>query len=926
VARAAQLHDNTTNGRVEVASMRGTLLTGSRRRGPAAKLFAALATAVALVGLAAPAAQADFRIESFTTEATTYEAGAHADVSTTFAFSDAGEDPFDGMIPDGHSRRIEIDLPHGLVGDPTKFPRCTREQFRALGCPAASQVGIATLTLAARRPDEVVSAVFNVEPSANEPALFGIDISQPTIRSFVRINVRPDGGLQAVVDDLPYGTALIRSRMTLWGVPADHNGSGAERRPFMSNGTACEEPVTTLRAWSYEDGDRVFTATSRNQIGENCDTLTFDPTMTATPTQRAAGGPTGLDVAIDVPQGTHPDGRATAHVRGVQIVLPEGMSVSPSSANGLQACLPSQFGYRTNSSVTCPEASKIGSVNIVSPLVDQPLTGSVFLAKQNDNPFSSLLAIYIVAQGQGVTIKLAGKVDPDPVTGRLTTTFSDNPQLPFSRFELSFKSGPRAPLYNPRVCGRYESETRITSWAGHVVSARTPMVIDQDCQPVGFAPSFSAGTLNPAGGKSSTFSLTFGRSDHDQELRDISVSLPTGLTGKLAEAEPCADALVAAGACGEASRVGTVTTASGPGTTPYHLPGRAYLTGPYNGAPLGMAFVVPAVAGPFDLGTVVVRSGIHVDRHTAALRVVSDPLPRILQGIPLQVRSVNVAVDKPGFMLNPTSCAPKQIRARVSSQQGAGADVSSRFQAGGCGSLPLKPKMTIAVGGRGRTRANTTVPFTATLTQTPGQTNLRQVAVNLPFSLASRLEAVATSAGCTPEVFDAERCTVPVGEATAVSPLLRDPLRGKVFLVRNPARRLPDLMVRLRATGWTSGIVIDLTGHVKIERDLTIRTTFMDIPDVPITRFRLSLVPGRYGVIRTVPSLCSQESRSGRAKLGFRGQNGRYLAVKQRMKISGCRAARRGSARSGSGRRGSARRGSARAKKRSAPKQRAGKR
>jgi len=881
-------------------------------------MLTAAVLATLLLMANAVAARADFRIVSFTTSATNYVGGAHADVSTGFEFPNLGISQFGGVIPDGHARRLEIDMPHGLVGDPTQFPRCTREEFRTFRCPAASQVGIADLTLGGYPWNAIQdTGVFNMEPSADEPALLGINIGGVT-RAFIRIKVRPDGGLTAVVDDLPYGSAIIKNDMTLWGIPADHNGSGAERRPFMANGTACaEEPVTTMRVWSYEDPSRPHVATSTNQIGENCSTLEFEPTMTAVPTQRAAGGPTGLDVVIDVPQSRQPDSRVSAHVRSVEITLPEGMSVSPSSANGLASCAPAQFGYRTGSSVSCPEASTIGTVSIESPLMSEPLEGAVYLAKQNDNPFGSLLAMYAVARGEGVTIKLAGKVTPDPVTGRLTTLFDDNPQLPFSRFTMSLKSGPRAPLYNPRVCGTYESETRITSWAGQVVSARTPMVVDRDCQPVGFSPSFSAGTLNPVGGSSSTFSLAFGRDDHDQELRDITVALPPGLTGKLAETEPCAEALVAAGACGEASRVGAVTTASGPGTTPYHLPGRAYLTGPYNGAPLGMAFVVPAVAGPFDLGTVVVRSGIFVDRHTAALRVVSDPLPRILQGIPLQIRNVNVAVDKPGFMINPTSCAPKQISARVTSQQGAGADVGSRFQVGDCRSLPLKPRMVIAVGSRRHRRANTTVPFTATLTQTPGQSNLRQVAVNLPFSLASRLEAVATSAGCTPDVFDAERCEVAVGEATALSPLLRDPLRGKVFLVRNPARRLPDLMVRLRASGWTSGIVIDLTGHVRIERDLTIRTTFMDIPDVPITRFRLSLLPGRYGVIRSVPSICSRESRTGRAKLGFRGQNGRYVAVKQRLKINGCGAARRGAARRGSAR------ARARAKKRSAAKQQA---
>lgn len=859
-----------------------------------------------------------FALTEFLTATDDYTSGAHPDVNTTFRFRSLLEGST--LMPFGRVRRIEIDLPPGLVGNPTNFPQCPLDDFlRDTGCPAETQVGVGTLEAwGLELGDDVPINV--LEHGPDEPALLGIKPGWD-LYGYIRIETRPDGGLTAITDEIPIAHPIAGADLTLWGVPADHNGSGAPRRPFMTAPTQCRTiDPTVIRAYSYE-GKFATASHSLDRGAERCGELAFKPTITAVPTARSTASPTGLSVQIKVPQDNWADGRTTAHVETVKVVLPEGMSVSPSSANGLAACLPAQFGYRTNSPITCPDASRIGDVSIKTPLLEEPMAGSVYLAAQNDNPFNSLLALYVSVEGAGITVKLAGRVDPDPVTGRLTTSFADNPQLPFEQFDLRFKSGTRAPLVTPQTCGEYHTDTVVTSWADHSVSASTPFTIDQNCVPVGFSPSFRAGTVSAAGGKSSTFSLTFGRGDHDAELRDVTVQMPEGLTGKLAETEPCADGAVAAGTCGDASRIGTVTTAAGPGTTPFHLPGRAYMTGPYNGAPLGIAFVVPAVAGPFNLGTVIVRSGVFVDRRTAALRVVSDPLPRILQGIPLYVRTVNVAIDKPGFMINPTSCSAKRLSARITSQRGNGADTGSRFQVGGCRSLPLRPKMVLSIGERGRTRANSTVPFTAKLTQTPGQSNLKQVAVNLPFSLASRLEAVATSAGCTPEVFDAERCSIAVGSATAVSPLLRDPLRGNVYLVRNPARRLPDLMVRLRAQSWTSGIVIDLTGHVRIERDLSIRTTFMDVPDVPITTFTLRLVPGRYGVIRTVPSLCSAESRSGRAKLGFRGQNGRYVSAKQKLRISGCGAARRGPSR-----RTSTRRGSARAGKGSATKQGAGKR
>jgi hypothetical protein len=857
--------------------------------------LAVFAAVVALLVVLAGTARADFAIRKFTTSATSYVAGAHADVNTAFRFSDV-QNSRGNLDPDGHARRLEIDLPGGLAGDPSNFPRCTREEFRFFRCPAASQVGLANLVLTDGNNPPAPIPVYNMEPSSREPALLGINVANLT-RSFVRIRVNPDGSLTAVVDDLAFGAALIENDMTLWGVPADHNGSGAERVPFMANGTSCTNtPVTTMRVWTYEDGDKVYTAHSTNQIAEDCAGLEFAPTMSAVPTQRAAAAPTGLDVSIDVPQPEDPDGRVTAHVKSVQIALPEGMKVSPSSANGLAACSPAEFGYGTTSPITCPDESKIGRLSIESPLLQAPLTGTVYLAKQNDNPFNSLLALYLVARGEGVELKLAGRVDPDPVTGRLTTTFDDNPELPFSRLQLSMKSGDRAPLVNPQTCGTYESETRITSYGGQTVTATTPMTIDQDCVPVGFSPSFQAGSVSTTAGSTSTFSLTFARGDHDQELRDVTVDMPTGLTGKIASADLCPDAEAAVGACGPGSRIGTITSSAGAGPSPFYLPGRAYITGPYKGAPFGLSFVVPAVAGPFDLGTVVVRAAIFVDQNDASLRVVSDPLPRILQGIPLQIRSVNVAVDKPGFMINPTSCAVKEIIGRIGSQQGAGADVRSRFQAGDCGRLPVKPKMVLEVGTSGKTRRGQRTPLIATLTQTPGQTNLRSVTVNLPRTLNSRLDVVNRRRACTIEQFHADRCPMRVGTGTAVTPLLRDPLTGPAYFVYNPDRRLPDLVVRLRGQ-----VSIDLVGKVDIPRDLTLRTSFDAVPDVPISKFRLALESGpRNGPIGVVRDLCGTEGSSGRAKLAFVGQNGRRLDLRQRLVIHGCSARGRAARKSAS--------------------------
>ena len=551
------------------------------------------------------------------------------------------------------------------------------------------------------------SGVFNLEHGPDEPVLLGVKPNF-SLYAFIRVRVNPDGGLTAIADELPLAHPLISSDLTLWGVPADSNPANVARDwprvPFMTGMTECGvRPTTTMRAYSYEGKVKTVSDTIDDPTF-GCDRVPFQPTLTAQPTSRAAAAPTGLAVQIRVPQHRLPDGVATAHARSVRIVLPEGMTVSPSAANGLEACTPGQFGYRTVSAVSCPDSSKIGTITIRTPLLSDSMQGSVYLAKQNDNPFNSLLALYIQAEGSGVQIKLAGRVDPDPVTGRLTTTFDDNPQLPFDQLDLEFKSGPRAPLTNPQTCGTYHSETAITSWAGQSVAATTPLVINQACQPVGFSPTVRAGSMNAVGGASSTFSLTFARGDHDQELRDITVDMPTGLTGKIANADLCPEGLANAGTCGEGSRIGSMTTSAGPGTTPFFLPGRAYLTGPYKGAPFGLSIVVPAVAGPFDLGHGR-RARVDLRRRERRLAesrlrpAAADP-PGDPAADPLGQRGSRQARLHDQSDQLPGKGASS---ARITSQMGMASDVSSRFQVGDCARLPIRPKMTLQVGARGRT-------------------------------------------------------------------------------------------------------------------------------------------------------------------------------------------------------------------------------
>lgn len=906
-------------------------------RSPLTLLALALAFACAAIAVMSAPARAQFGIAALDTDTHTprpdpndpfaapsrhlSQAGAHADSTITFSMR-TKDDGHGHTIPDGSLKDVIVDLPAGFSGDPQAVPQCAPARFNDLiggQCAPSTQVGIARTELPSNTPGNPnniwTSPVYNLVPAEGETAAFGFFVYFVPVK--IVASLRDDGelALRTTVANISQGATVFGQELTLWGVPADpvHNherytagglsptgaAAGVTPRPFLTLPPACNGPqVTTLRARPWGGGDWVSEQdvaddpdTGDTSGPKGCDKLRFDAAMRIRPSDTRAGIPAPYTARMDVAYDDSPRGLANAHVKEVRVTLPEGTALSPSASDGLAGCSPEQLRLRTLDEPSCPDSSKIGEVEVVSPLLPSPLRGEAYLRRPTSE---RMFAIALVVRGHGLLVKLPGEIDLDPRSGQITTSFRNNPQLPFERLTLRFKAGPRAPLTNPQSCGPKTVTTTFTSWAGHTVTSLDAFTIDRGpdggtCRPLGFAPTFSAGTTNPAGGRAAPFALTFGRADSDQDLSTVSVQMPPGLTGRLAIADQCADALVAAAACAPSSQVGNVTVGSGAGPNPFHLPGRVYMTGPYKGAPLGLAIIVPAIAGPFDLGTVVVRSAVHVDPSTAALTVVSDPMPTILQGVPLRVRTVNVRIDRDGFMLNPTSCSRKQISATIGSASGASAAVSTRFAAADCGSLPLRPRMTLEVGARGKNRRGQRTPLTATVRQAPGQGNLRSVEVTLPKTLNSRLDVVNRSRACSIEQFRADRCPNAVGAGTAVTPLLRDPLRGPAYFVYNPARRLPDLVVRLRGQ-----VAVDLVGKVTITRDLSLRTTFDTVPDVPISRFRLALASGpRNGPIGVVSNLCGRAGRGGRAQISFLGHNGADRSVQQKLRIKGCGTARR---------------------------------
>jgi hypothetical protein len=854
--------------------------------------------------------------------------------------------PAIGMLwPVAPPKDVIVDLPPGFVGNPTVVDQCTTAELAndSLGdlvpaplCPPSSQVGTTMVTVVgAARLGPL--PVFSMVPPPGVPARFGFNVFGTIVLLDGELRSDANYGLSVTASNIGQGLAVQGTEITFWGVPADpiHTvdracpgernpyvggptcASGNPERAFLRNPTECTPPgvglPTTVRAASWKEPNHFVTRTFVSHLPpaypagppdwgpphgpDGCDRVPFDPSLRGVPEAGSrAGKPAGFSFDLSLPQTNDPGLVGTSDLRKAVVTLPQGVRVSPSSADGLAACSSAQIGIDTRDDPTCPDASKVGSVTIDTPLLREQLTGSVYLATPFDNPFDSLIAIYLVARGPGVLVKLAGNVSPDASKGgQLTATFDDQPQLPFSNLHLEFKGGPRAPIVLPKKCGTYTTRAEMTGWSGRTVVTESSFTVDQGCGG-GFRPRMSAGTENPVAGASSTFSLRLTREDTDEEMKGLSVTMAQGLTGRIADVTLCSEGAAAAGTCSDASKVGSVTVGAGAGTHPFYITsGRAYLTGPYRGGPFGLSIVVPAVAGPFDLGLVVVRSAVFVDKHTAEVGVVTDELPQQLQGIPLDVRDVRVTVDRPGFWLNPTSCEEKQITGTVESTAGSRATVSTRFQVGDCAALPLRPRMTLRVGGRGRTQRGRTTPFTATLRQSPGQAALRRVQVTLPTAINARLTIINDA--CTRAEYEAGNCEdARTGTATAATPLLRDPLRGGVYFVRN-GNPLPDLFVRLRGQ-----VDFDLIGRITIPGSKRLRTTFGAVPDVPVSSFTLRLDGGREGSIGNAANLCSRRGRRARATLRFQGQNGKQLVVRQRLKVRGCRA--RGRRGTGSARRG----------------------
>lgn len=909
-------------------------------------------------------AEAPFGVPERQAGAHPFEVRVDFDLNQNYAIDSAEGKPY--TPPAGRIKTADVTLPRGLIGNPEATPKCDLADFasagpvgNSTGCPPDTQVGYVNVDFHNTPPDHGNSpplgpsllthvAIYNLAPPKGEVADFGFNAGgyvQGHI--YPRLDPGSDYSIKTVSPDISNLVAVRGVQVTFWGVPGDpahdryrYTSSPPSKAPALgaSFGSA---PLRPLLAMPMDCGTPISGSTIRVGSWATLGTLTppvqapsfqmggcddprvrFEPAISLQPTNRDAGAPTGLDVHLEVPQRDDVVGDAAdlypqngdvqaipiPPIKKAVVTLPEGMTISTSAAQGLGSCSPEQIGLDTSSPVTCPDSSQYGTLTLRSPLLpkDEPMEGSIYIAEQNRNPFNDFIALYLVIQdaSRGLLVKLPGRVELDPVTGQVKTSFDDLPQLPVENIELSLKGGVRAALVNPSTCGRKTIAATFYSWAdptrpivrssAYAVDRRpdgSPCLDDLGRRP--FGPELTAGTVSPSAGSFSPFVFRLTRSDEEQELARLETTLPPGLIAKVAGLGRCSEAQIAEAAapdrtgraeslfpsCPATSQIGTTEVGSGVGQVLTYIPGKVYLAGPYRGAPLSMVVLTPILAGPYDLGVIAVRAAIDLDSRNAQISVSTDSFPQIYKGIPVRLRDVQVRIDRPQTTLNPTSCAPMSIQARLT---GAGGDIhspgddveverSSRFQAVNCAALGFRPRLSLRLLGATGRGAHPTLR--AVLRARPGDANIGAATVTLPN--AAFLDQSHIRTICTRVQYAAQACPrgSVYGYARATTPLLDQPLQGPVYL-RSSDNRLPDLVASLNGE-----IAVEVSSRID-SRGGRIRSTFRGLPDAPVSSFTLTMKGGRKGLLQNSRNLCASVQR---AVVKLEGHNGRVADLRPRL-------------------------------------------
>jgi hypothetical protein len=854
------------------------------------------------------------------------------------------------------TKDIHIDFPAGFVANTNVVAQCPAAEFDLTlpehfnACATNTVIGVAFVGLNGL-PATV--PVFNLVPSPGEPIRIGFEDQGVPVTIDTSVRTGEDYGADASISNIQQLLGFEEAKVTIWGIPGEpvHNGErgweckfeteyGREEleyiekkdgfppcepgkqslTPFLTLPSACAGPsgltaTATADTW-LEPGvfpEKELSYTPAQGLG-GCNRERFEPQIKVAPDGQQASTPTGLAVDVHESQqgALSPTGTSASDVKDISVTLPEGVVLNPAGADGLQACSEGLIGYLPGQQPTsepqlftpeeqsCPNAAKIGEVTITTPLLPNKLTGAVYLASQNENPFGSLIAMYIVARDpvSGVLVKIPGEVTLDPGSGQITATIKDSPQLPFEDAELHFFGGARAPLATPAHCGTYMTAASFVPWAeSPAVGSSSYFKIESGpngsaCpgSALPFGPSLTAGSTNINAGAFSPLTTTITREDGQQNIDQVTLHMPPGLSGVLTGVPLCGEAQANAGTCSQASLIGHTVVSVGLGGDPYTVTGgEVFLTEKYGGGQFGLSIVNPAVAGPFNLGKVIVRASINVDPHTAQLTVTTGVIPHILDGIPLQIKHINVTIDRSGFTFNPTNCNAQGITGSIGSVEGAAANVSDPFQVTNCATLKFAPKFAVSTAGATTRSKGASLKVKLTYPTGAGYANIKSVKVDLPKQLPSRLTTLQKA--CLAKVFETNPANCPkesiVGQAKAITPILPVPLEGPAYFVSYGNEKFPALIVVLQGYGVT----VDLVGTTFISHAGITSSTFKTVPDVPVGTFELTLPTGKFSALaanlptKARSSFCGQTLAMPTA---FTAQNGLEIHESTKIGVTGC--------------------------------------
>ncbi len=865
---------------------------------------------------------------------TDMRAGSHPyEMTVAYAVNGKGHGFFEEIPTGGEMQQVVVDLPPGMVGDPTATPRCSRRQFDGEGgeagarnfeeptCPASTQIGVDETVV---QGVHVSFKVYNVVPPPGIAAQFAFNDQGTDV--FLNAGVRSGGPTPL---DSDYGIdvhalvpqkAVLFNTTTIWGVPseASHNEqreapSTGGSVPLLTLPTSCEGPqefsIEALNTWQYANLHSRASVLTHDSTGApvgftGCSDLGYDPSLSIAPDTSAADTPAGLTTEIKVPQeGLETlGGIATSNQRDATVVLPEGMVLNPGRASGLAACPLDEDGVGQEGPPRCPAASQVGTATVLTPLLSEPLEGKVYTLESQPPD----LKIMIAMAGQGVELKLVGDVYLNTSTGRLTTVFKETPEVPFTNFKLSFSGGSQAALVTPPTCGLFASSSDFTPWSSPVVEDVFSTSSFQiatgtngaPCQsPLPFTPSMIAGATTDQAGGYTAFSLLLSRADDQQRISKLQFKTPKGLLGMISHIQLCEEPQAAKGECPAGSQVGHTVVGSGAGPDPLYVPEAGkpeapiYISGPYDGAPYGLVISVPVIAGPFNLGTTVVRGKIEVDPTTSQLTITTDPVPTILDGVPVDMRTINAVIDRKEFMFNPTNCNPQSFSGTATSVEGTTAALSSPFQVGSCRSLTFKPGFKVSTSAKTSRTQGASLLVKMTLPDEGGLSstaNVQRVKVSLPKQLPTPLKTLQKA--CLEKTFaeNPKNCPVAsqVGTVKVSTPVLPGGLTGTAYFVSHGGAKYPELIMVLVGQ---NGVTVQVHGETQISKAGITTATFATVPDVPFSNFELTLPQREFPALTSNGNLCKGKLLMPTELVG---QNGLVIEQNTKITVTGCPPAR----------------------------------